>query len=257
MYKYNEKPKKVVQKSVGPQKVFTSTTVYEHMTFLFCISAAGDSLTPLVVLKTSRLPVLPESVTNSFAFAGSTSGWIDKISFNGWLNRIFIPTINHNRILNGINEPALLILDQHSTRKSLDHELLWSEHKIKILLLPPNSSALLQPLDLSVNKKFKDLIRHTFVNNPNDNATERRVKCLECCASIMQDTLCSCVIKHGWKHSGLFPIDKDIVLTNSMVINEEENIQEEPKKRKSIKFNNDILFKNSNEIEIIKKNDIN
>ena len=253
MYKYNERPKKVVQKCVGAQKVYATTSVLEHMTLLFCISASGGSLVPLIILPISKLPELPANVIHTFAFAGSESGCINNNIFNSWLNNTFIPNITDNRIINGANEPALLILDRYSTRKSLDTDKLWADHKIKILLLPTNSSALLQPLDLSVNNKFKDLLRHTFINNPNDNSTERRVKCLICCSQIIQDTLCPCVVRQGWKHSGLYPIDPEIVLSSSMIASEEEIPQKNSQKKKSIKFNNDILFENSREIPIIKK----
>ena len=52
--------------------------------------------------------------------------------------------------------PALVILDNFKgqvTRRITDH---LEAHNIHVCLLPPNTTDLLQPMDLSVNKPAKD-----------------------------------------------------------------------------------------------------
>ncbi len=57
-------------------------------------------------------------------------------------------------------EPVLLVFDH------LDSKMLLYSHKIILFVLPPHSSALTQPLDLSVNGEFKRAMGKRFVNVP-------------------------------------------------------------------------------------------
>lgn len=59
-------------------------------------------------------------------------------------------------MLGTTNEPTLLIYDGHSTHVQLSVIEVAKEHNITIIKFPAHSSHLLQPLDLSVFKPFKD-----------------------------------------------------------------------------------------------------
>lgn len=70
-------------------------------------------------------------------------------------------------------EPALLILDGHSTR--LQYEL-WdelSEANVDVLVIPSHTSNMLQPLDLCVNARFKQCLLN---NKSFPNKTEMKNK---------------------------------------------------------------------------------
>ncbi|KAK4074662.1 hypothetical protein Purlil1_12881 [Purpureocillium lilacinum] len=72
-----------------------------------------------------------------------------------WLEKVFIPR----------TEPAdpaerrLLVLDGHGSHETVDFMYLCYQHKIHLLFLPPHTSHVLQPLDLSVFPPLKHYYR--------------------------------------------------------------------------------------------------
>ncbi|MFO0006726.1 MAG: hypothetical protein ACK559_36975, partial [bacterium] len=63
------------------------------------------------------------------AISGSESGWINGIILNVWLTNIFIPHVNTVRMETQQNSPALLLLDNHSSRESIDIGKIWMDIK--------------------------------------------------------------------------------------------------------------------------------
>ena len=76
----------------------------------------------------------------------SPNGWTtDEIGLQ-WLTKVFIPTVSVQR--KGTH--ALLILDGHGSHLMPEFDQLCTENNIVTLCMPPYSSHLLQPLDVSV-----------------------------------------------------------------------------------------------------------
>ena len=143
---------------------------------MLCINASGGSVKPTAIFPLRTLPELSPEVCNYFAISGSDSGWINGIILNTWLTNIFIPHVNAVRMVMQQNSPALLLLDNHSSRESIDIEKIWRDHHIMILLLPPNTTHLTQPLDATVNGVFKRHFAQIFQHNLQDNIPVRRAK---------------------------------------------------------------------------------
>ena len=74
-----------------------------------------------------------------------------------WLDQQLIPVLN--------NEPTLLALDMfsgHQTEEVLD---TLTAHDITVSNIPGGCTSLLQPLDVSINKPFKDILKVSLLPN--------------------------------------------------------------------------------------------
>lgn len=66
-----------------------------------------------------------------------------------WVERLFIPKTTH------IPRPIILILDGHGSHIDVKMIDLMKEHQIILYCLPPHTTNILQPLDVSVFRPLK------------------------------------------------------------------------------------------------------
>jgi hypothetical protein len=189
----------------------------EHMTLLLFISAAGESQTPLIILPLKTVPPLDPEVQKQFHFAGQSSGWMTGQIFKNIVENGFSAAIESKRV--NKNEPVLLIFDHHSSRDSIDAEKLWNDHKILLLIIPPHSSALTQPLEVSVNGELKRLLSERFVDIPEESLTDRRNRLLQILHRCLSRAQCADIILNGFERTGLWPFNPQVVYNSAMVLN--------------------------------------
>lgn len=127
-----------------------------NVSIMACVSASGVSLPPYVVYKSVHLydewrkngpkgnPCCnSRCCKRGSRYNRSVSGWFDGDCFTDWFEKTFLP---HAKNIAG---PKALIEDNllsHFTEKLLK---LCKEHEIKFICLPPNSTHICQPLDVS------------------------------------------------------------------------------------------------------------
>jgi 4-hydroxybenzoate polyprenyltransferase len=133
-----------IQKKQPGSKAWTS--------FLECVSATGVALSPLVIFKgkTVQQQWFPKDLDlfKDWQFTSTENGWTTDATAVEWLEKVFIP-------LTDTKEPRLLILDGHGSHETTNFMFLCYQHNIYLLFLPPHSSHVLQPLDLSVFSSLK------------------------------------------------------------------------------------------------------
>lgn len=146
---------KVVGLKGFPSTRTISTSGRDNTSVLLGCSAAGDKLPPLVIFKgkyvwSEWVHKDPNSKTN---YAATKRGWMETEVFENYFIKTFVPD---TRLNIPHNQPILLLYDGHSTHitvKIIEHA---RANNTTIIKLPPHSSHLLQPLDLSVMKPMKD-----------------------------------------------------------------------------------------------------
>jgi DDE superfamily endonuclease len=113
------------------------------------------SMKPLIILKgtTERcISNIPKS--DEYELSYQKNAWGDDEQFIKFIS--FLPT----------DKKILLLCDNvssHKTKKVNDY-IKKKFPLIDILLLPPNTTSLLQPLDIGTNKPFKTFIKHQYVD---------------------------------------------------------------------------------------------
>jgi hypothetical protein len=98
---------------------------------------------------------LPEPLPKGWMFTANVSGWT--INFHGkeWVNPFESATRDK---LQSPNEYRLLLCDGHDSYVSADFVSFCIRHRIDLILLPPHSSHLLQPLDIGIFSPLKRAI---------------------------------------------------------------------------------------------------
>lgn len=139
------------------------------------------------------------------------SGWIDMRSFTDWFRTIALPYLKRKP------GKKILIGDNLSSHLSIEVIKKCEKYQIEFVLLPPNCTHLLQPLDLTYFRMLKESWRRTLRTW---RKTAGRVECLpkDAFAGLLHQTLQDIrlrkadVIKSGFRSAGLCPFDPEHVL---------------------------------------------
>lgn len=219
MVDFNNSGGKAIVNCDSPPQYVGKQGMSEHITLLLFVSAVGEMLTPLVILPLQTLPEFEEDVRKRLNFAGQPAGWIDKDILREIIQNGFVTEIEKLRAKeNAPDEPALLILDNHSSRNALDAKMLWEDHKIMVLCLPAHSSHLLQPLDLGVNSVFKRQLGDRFEVIAGEDARSKRSRLMRAIVRSLQH-ISSGLIIGAWEKSGLWPPNSQAISQSSFKVN--------------------------------------
>jgi 4-hydroxybenzoate polyprenyltransferase len=143
--------KRFIQKKQPGSKAWTS--------FIECISATGKALHPLVIFKGKSVQQQWFSFQlqsyQGWKFDATENGWTSDATALEWLKTVFIP----QSAPRDPKEPCLLILDGHGSHETTDFMWECFQNNIHLLFLPPHTSHVLQPLDLSVFSPLKHAYR--------------------------------------------------------------------------------------------------
>lgn len=81
-----------------------------------------------------------------------------------YVDNILVPYITEKRRSLGLADdyPALVLFDNFKVQVTPNILMLLDQNNINVLLIPPNCTDRLQPLDVSVNKAVKNQLRAQF-----------------------------------------------------------------------------------------------
>lgn len=164
---------KVWCSSDGPRPIEDETVTATHITLCFCCNAAGEAMPkPLAILKLSLIEDFKNSIPanlsflkRTFSFDGNPkSGWITKEIFVKFLQEVVKPWVEETRVTLGVPQTTqgLFIFDGASQHKGPDVDAAFAACGLKPILLPPNTTHLLQPLDLTIFSPLKTAMKANY-----------------------------------------------------------------------------------------------
>lgn len=74
-----------------------------------------------------------------------------------WLKNIYIPLIKESNL-----NRSLLVWDNATMHNNYDILKLLSQYKINVVFVPKGMTSILQPLDVSINRVFKDWMKREY-----------------------------------------------------------------------------------------------
>jgi hypothetical protein len=183
----------------------------EWVTAIECINTQGWSL-PLVIIfegKVHQSTWYTDDLPRDWVIAVSENGWTDDILGLTWLKTVFQEHTAHR--IKGVYR--LLILDGHGSYKTPEFDLFAKEHNIIILCMPPHSSHLLQPLDVScfapLKRSYGSVVEQYMrvgVNHVD------KVDFLRAYYTARIIAITASTIQSGFAATGIVPYDPDRVL---------------------------------------------
>lgn len=180
----------------------------ENITVLMAANAAGYKAPPLIIFKGKNIWdewVSTDSKYPGTTYAATSNGWMESHIFLNYFQKSFLKEIGDAR-------PVLLIYDGHVSH--VDERLISCamQNNVTILKLPPHSSHLLQPLDLSVFRSLKTRWDAHVVEWQRHNQGQRIPKkhFSRLIGKIWSETNPE-IIASGFKKGGIFPFNSKVV----------------------------------------------
>ncbi|KAE8213290.1 hypothetical protein CF319_g9184 [Tilletia indica] len=188
-----------------------SETNRETLTCIEAVSAVGAHISPMVIISANQHTEgwIKNDLPGDTLLAVSENGYTDDILALKWIKHFDERTKGMTK-----GSKRLLIFDghgSHCTKQFLEH---CDANKIVPFSLPPHSSHILQPLDVSVFQPYKHWHKEAIDAATRTGCTNfNRVEFLSALASIRKQTMKTNTIKTGFRRTGIHPFNPEIVLS--------------------------------------------
>ena len=149
----------------GSKRVEVTGLNDKHITAVFTGTMSGDFLPVQLVYKGKTARCLPTiNFPSDWHLTFSENHWCNESTMVDYVQKIFLPYVNHKRKELGLDEthPALAIFDEFKGQTTDTIINLLTTNNVYYVIVPPNCTDKLQPLDVSVKKPAKDFLRHRF-----------------------------------------------------------------------------------------------
>jgi len=135
-------------------------------------------------------------------FTATNNGWTTDGTAVEWLQKVFLP-----RTQPPTPEPRLLILDGHGSHVTKEFMSLCLQNNVFLLYLPPHTSHVLQPLDLSVFSPLKHAYRQKIGSQAlfTCSTVVGKRQFLKGYAYVRTKAFTPYIITLGWRAAGLWP----------------------------------------------------
>ncbi|KAJ4448610.1 tigger transposable element-derived protein 1-like [Periplaneta americana] len=225
------------------------------VTAVFCVNPTGNFIPPALIFPRKRNK--PELYNNS------PTGSLGLVSESGYMNsELFLVWLEHfsKHVKSSVDDPVLLVLDNHVSHCSLSAVEFCRQHNIVLLTLPPHASHMLQPLDKVIFAPFKKFyaqeVEKWLCSNPGRAITQMEVSGLFRVAFQRVATAGNAVA--AFRDTGIYPYnphvfnDDDFLpyevtkidlpipeyLDQSATSNRDEDVDKEQEERKQLNMNN-------------------
>ena len=194
-----------------PERVMNSTKA--STSIMFAGTATGELLYPYVVYKAEHLhDRWIEGGPPHARYNRTRSGWFDNVCFTDWFISVVVPFCRH------LDGKKVIIGDNLASHFSEEVLSKCAELNISFVCLPPNTTHMCQPLDVSVYAPLKKYWRQVLTEW---KQAEGRLKptltnewfprLLTKLLDLMQPTIRVNLVS-GFRKCGIVPLDKDGVL---------------------------------------------
>ena len=148
---------------------------HQFITVNVCGNAAGVRLPPFILYKWKHLySTWTEGGPAGAHYRVSSSGWMEDINYLNWFDKQFYPAVRY--LLE--SGPIILFFDGHFSHMSIALIKRARDLGIHLFCLPPNTTHILQPLDVSVfgpmKRSWRTILKNYKIPTRAANSTKER-----------------------------------------------------------------------------------
>lgn len=154
---YIDMPRATTVDVTGTREVRVRTAGCEkqRVTVMLCITADGRKLPPYIIFKRKTMP--KEAFPKDVVVRVHENGWMTNELMTDWIRVVW-----RRRPGALLHLPAMLVLDAFRGHLTSEVKSALMEGGTDLVIVPGGMTSILQPLDVSVNKSFKDNIRKEY-----------------------------------------------------------------------------------------------
>ena len=144
--------------TVGEKSVMIKTTGHErtHFTAVLSCLADGTKLRPVVIFKRKTLPKTAKFPSGIIVKA-HPKGWMDTDGTRDWLKKVWRPGAL-------LGKRVMLVWDMFRAHITDEVKGEVARMKTDMCVIPGGLTSVLQPLDVCINKPFKDSMRQLWTD---------------------------------------------------------------------------------------------
>lgn len=206
----NPKGSKVLA-SKGDKTIYSkiNNNEKECYTVLVTANAAGQVAPPMVIFRYKRIPFdLSSSIPKHWGVGTSESGWMTADTFFCYITNVFYPWAKEN-----VEFPIVFFVDGHASHMSYHLSKFCSDNKIILVALYPNSTHLLQPMDVAVFRTLKTGWKEQVVSwrMENQGDTLKKHNFVPLLDKAIKERVTPKILENGFRKTGLFPWNPEVV----------------------------------------------
>lgn len=177
----------------------------ENITFVGIINAVGNTIPPVYIVGRIRNPEqYIQGAPESSLVLGNKSAWMTR--------ELFICVLKHIKTHTScsVQNPILLLVDNHESHVSVDAVKFCKESGITLLSFPPHTTHRMQPLDIGIYGPFKSALASIYddwlISNPGRTITIRNLG--EFTNKAFNRVFTRQNIINSFKKPGIWPVDR-------------------------------------------------
>ena len=153
--------KVVDRKGAKDCRVITTGAEKRHVTVVLTVMADGQMPPPMIIFKGKRALKLT-NVPDGMVVTVQDKAWMDHELMNVYLNKIWHPFIKRRAEELGLPTKSLLVMDSFSAHLTTDVSENLKNNNTQSVIVPGGCTSKVQPLDVSINKPFKQILKKTL-----------------------------------------------------------------------------------------------
>ena len=188
----------------------SSGSDHEYITIHCAGCASGEPLPPFILYKGKNMyRRWMEGGPAGALYRINESGWMDPANFLSWFLKHFLPAVSHLTKTG----PVLLFFDGHYSHISLELIRAARQNNVHLLCLPPNTTHILQPLDVGVfsplKMNWRKVLKLYRLQTKGQKANKETFPGL---VRQLWDSVKPEYCKGGFRGAGLFPLSREHIL---------------------------------------------
>ena len=157
-------PSRTIER-MGEKEVLVRTTGADkrHLTVVLTVTADGKMPPPMIIFEGKRSIAQQVNPPPGIVMEVQEKGWMNQELVHVYIERIWRPFMEEVAEDMEMRKGSLLILDSFSAHKTPKIQETFQQADTNCVIVPSGCTPKVQPLDVSVNKPFKNILRACWV----------------------------------------------------------------------------------------------